>query len=69
MSEIEHVAIPLVYKGNRNPDMETEYKTAKEKLIKSLNEGFKIHVHATHTMVVLDVGYLVYVLVKEGGIK
>lgn len=64
MSEIEHVAIPLVYKGSMNPDVEIEYQTAKEKLIKSINEGFKIH--ATHTMTVNNVGYIVYVLVKEG---
>ena len=64
MSEIEHIAIPLVYKGNINTDIETEYQTAKGKFAKSLNEGFKIY--ATHTMTVNDVGYLVYVLVKEG---
>lgn len=65
MSEIRHVAIPLVYKSRiKTDDMEIEYQTAKEKLIESVNEGFKIH--ATHTMTVLDVGYLVYVLVKEG---
>lgn len=65
MSEIRHVAIPLVYKSRiQTDDMEIEYQTAKEKLIESLNEGFKIH--ATHTMTVLDVGYIVYVLIKEG---
>ena len=63
MSEIRHVALPLVYK--KIDDMEIEYCTAKEKLIESMNEGFKIH--ATHTMSVLDIGYIVYVLIKEGG--
>lgn len=65
MSEIRHVAIPLVYKSRvKTDDMEIEYQTAKEKLIEALNEGFKIH--ATHTMSVLDIGYIVYVLIKEG---
>ena len=65
MSEIRHVALPLVYKSRiKTDDMEIEYQTAKEKLIEAMNEGFKIH--ATHTMSVLDVGYIVYVLVKEG---
>ena len=66
MSEIRHVAIPLVYRNRieTSNDMEIEYQTAKEKLIESMNEGFKIH--ATHTMSVLDIGYIVYVLVKEG---
>lgn len=66
MSEIRHVAIPLVYKSrvkDDKDDMEIEYQTAKEKLIEALNEGFKIH--ATHTMSVLDIGYIVYVLIKE----
>lgn len=65
MSEIRHVAMPLVYKSRiKTDDMEIEYQTAKEKLIEAMNEGFKIH--ATHTMTVLDVGYIVYVLVKVG---
>jgi len=65
MSEIRHVAMPLVYKSRvKTDDMEIEYQTAKERLIESVNEGFKIH--ATHTMSVLDIGYIVYVLIKEG---
>lgn len=69
MSEIRHLAIPLVYKSRigTDDDKVIEYLTAKERLIESLNEGFKIH--ATHTMTILDVGYIVYVLIKEGGRK
>lgn len=55
----------MVYKSRiKTDDMEIEYQTAKEKLIEAINGGFKIH--ATHTMSVLDIGYIVYVLVKEG---
>lgn len=63
MSEIRHVTIPLVYKGRVKDEMEIEYQTTKEALIEALNEGFKIH--SIHTMSVLDIGYIVYVLIKE----
>lgn len=63
ISNIQHVAIPLVYTGEYNPEMDNEVVKANKIVGDRLAEGYSIL--ATHTMTVNQTGYLVYVMIKE----
>lgn len=63
ITNIQHVAIPLVYTGEHNPEMDNEVAKANKIVGDRLAEGYTIL--TTHTMTVNQIGYLVYVMVKE----
>lgn len=63
ITNIQHVAIPLVYAGKYNSEMDNEVKKANKIVGDRLAEGYSIL--ATHTITVNEIGYLVYVMIKE----
>lgn len=63
ITNIQHVAVPLVYAGEYNPEIDNEVAKANKIIGDRLAEGYTIL--ATHTMTVNQIGYLVYVMIKE----
>ena len=63
ITNIQHVAVPLVYAGKYNSEIDNEVVRANKIIGDRLAEGYTIL--ATHTMTVNQIGYIVYVLIKE----
>lgn len=61
--QIKSICIPQVYVGEYSGDLQREMVTGSKEVETLLSQRF--NVMATHTMVVGNVGYLVYVMCKE----